>query len=56
MGARTLLLGAVMGASALTALIAPASAYITCNREGDRWHVDERYTQPGIRFDYHPDD
>jgi hypothetical protein len=53
---RTLLLGAVVGAGALTALIAPASAYIACNHEGDCWHTEGRYSAPGVRFDYHPDD
>jgi hypothetical protein len=53
---RTLLLGAVVGAGALTALIAPASAYIACNHEGDCWHTEGRYNAPGVRFDYHPDD
>jgi hypothetical protein len=54
---RTLLLGAVIGAGALTALAAPASAYVVCNRDGgDCWHSESRYHAPGIRFDYHPDD
>ena len=53
---RTLILGTIAGAGALMALAAPASAYISCNREGDCWHVDERYHQPGITFNYHPDD
>ena len=53
---RTLVLGALAGASALVALAGPASAYIVCNREGDCWHTEARYHQPGIRFDYHPDD
>jgi hypothetical protein len=53
---RTLLLSAVVGAGALTAMAAPASAYIACNRWGDCWHTDQRYERPGIRFDYHPDD
>ena len=53
---RTLLLGAVVSAGALTALVAPASAYIACNREGDCWHTESRYRSPKVRFDYHPDD
>jgi hypothetical protein len=53
---RTLLLGAVIGAGALTALVAPASAYIVCNREGDCWHTESRNHAPGVHFDYHPDD
>jgi hypothetical protein len=56
MKVRTLVLGAVAGAGAWMALAAPAAAYVSCNREGDCWHVDERYHQPRIRFDYHPDD
>jgi hypothetical protein len=53
---RTLLLGAVVGAGALTALAAPASAYVACSREGDCWHTESRYRAPGVRFSYHPDD
>jgi hypothetical protein len=53
---RTFLLGAVVTAGALTALAAPASAYIACNREGDCWHTESRYRNPAVRFDYHPDD
>ena len=56
MNMRTLLLGAVFGAGALTALAAPASAYVTCNRDGDCWHTERRDRAPGIRFNYHPDD
>jgi hypothetical protein len=56
MNMRTLLLGAMVGAGALTALAAPASAYVTCNRDGDCWHTESRFRAPGVRFDYHPDD
>jgi hypothetical protein len=56
MNIKTLLLGAVVAAGALTALAAPASAYIACNRDGDCWHTESRYRAPGVRFDYHPDD
>lgn len=52
---RTLVLGGLAGAAAL-AFASPASAYIACNREGDCWHVENRYTQPGMTFEYHPDD
>jgi hypothetical protein len=53
---RTLLLGAAVAAGALTALAAPASAYVACNRDGDCWHTEARVNAPGVRFDYHPDD
>lgn len=53
---RTLMLGAALGAGALTAMAVPAAADIACNRWGDCWHVDSRYDRPGVRFDYHPDD
>jgi hypothetical protein len=53
---RKILLGAVVGAGAMTALAAPAAAYVACNRDGDCWHTERRYHPPGVRFDYHPDD
>ncbi|HET7084890.1 MAG TPA: hypothetical protein VFI23_08975 [Rhizomicrobium sp.] len=53
---RTFIFGAIAGAGTLMACAAPASAYVYCNREGDCWHADERYQQPGIRFEAHPDD
>ncbi|HYS45795.1 MAG TPA: hypothetical protein VEM35_05125 [Rhizomicrobium sp.] len=53
---KSLVFGAVIGASALTAMAVPASAYIACNRFGDCWHTESRYRPPGMRFDYHPDD
>jgi hypothetical protein len=56
MKTRTLVLGAVVGAGTLMALAAPASAYIACNHDGDCWHTESRYSAPGVRFDYHPDD
>jgi len=53
---RTHVLGAIAGTGALMALAGPAAAYVSCNSEGDCWHVDERYTRPEVHFDYHPDD
>jgi len=52
---RTLMLGAAIGLGALTALAAPASAYVTCNHDGDCWHTESRTRAPGVRFEYHPD-
>ena len=49
-------LGAAIGAGALVAFAAPASAYVACNRFGDCWHTENRVTAPGVTFDYHPDD
>jgi len=40
---RILALGAIAGAAALTAMAAPASAYVACNRHGDCWHTSDRY-------------
>jgi hypothetical protein len=51
---KTLLLSVIVGAG--TAMAAPASAYIACNRDGDCWHTESRYRAPNMRFDYHPDD
>jgi hypothetical protein len=56
MSIKTLLLGAVIGAGALVTMAGSASAYVACNREGDCWHTESRYSRPGVRFDYHPDD
>jgi len=53
---KTLVLGAAFGTAALIGMAAPASAYIACNREGDCWHTESRYSRPDVRFDYHPDD
>ena len=49
-------LGVLIGAGALAASAAPASAYVACNREGDCWHTESRYSRPGVTFEYHPDD
>jgi len=43
---RTTLLGAISGAGALMALVSAASAYIACNRQGDFWHTEFRYSRP----------
>ncbi len=40
---RTLLLGAIAGAAGLVATAGTASAYVACNRDGDCWHVRDRY-------------
>jgi hypothetical protein len=53
---KTVLLGAVVGVSTIVGMAGSASAYIACNREGDCWHTEQRYSRPGVRFDYHPDD
>jgi hypothetical protein len=49
-------LGATIAAGALVAFSAPASAYVVCNRFGDCWHTERRFTAPGITFSWHPDD
>jgi hypothetical protein len=53
---RTLLLGALVGAGAMIAMADSASAYVVCNRSGDCWHTDSRYTYPGAGFNAYPDD
>jgi hypothetical protein len=53
---KSLLLGAAVATAALAATAGSASAYVVCNREGDCWHTESRYTRPGISFEYHPDD
>jgi hypothetical protein len=53
---KTVLLGAIVGVSTLVGMAGSASAYVACNREGDCWHTEQRYSRPGVRFDYHPDD
>jgi len=45
--------GIVLGAGLLTAL--PASATVTCNRNGDCWQTDKRVTYPNIPLIYHDD-
>jgi len=49
-------LAALTGVGAVVASTTPASAYVTCNREGDCWHTEVRPRAPGIHFDVHPDD
>ena len=49
-------IAALIAAGALVATVAPASAYVACNRDGDCWHTDARPRAPGIRLDVHPDD
>jgi hypothetical protein len=34
---------------------APATAYTTCNSEGDCWHTDTRVHFPGVTFSFHDD-
>jgi hypothetical protein len=49
-------LSTLMTAGALVATVAPASAYVACNRDGDCWHTDARPHAPGVRFNVHNDD
>jgi len=47
----------LVGAGGIVASVAPASAFIACNRRGDCWHVQDRVRYPrsaGITI--HPDD
>ena len=52
----TAALALLMGAGALVAASAPASARVVCNRDGDCWHTENAPRVPGIRFESHPDD
>ena len=52
----TAALALLMGAGALVAASAPASARVVCNRDGDCWHTESAPRAPGVRFEYHPDD
>ena len=45
-----------MGMAAMAVTASPASAYVTCNSDGDCWHTDARPRAPGIKFNSHPDD
>ena len=47
---------AALSLFALTVGATGASAYVTCNREGDCWHTDKKVDVPGVRFEHHPDD
>jgi hypothetical protein len=52
----TAALALLMGAGALVAASAPASARVVCNRDGDCWHNESAPRVPGVRFETHPDD
>jgi hypothetical protein len=46
----------LVGASALVATTAPASARMVCNNSGDCWHTDTRYNYPESGYSRHNDD
>ena len=52
----TAALALLMGAGALVAASAPASARVVCNRDGDCWHTESAPRVPGVKFETHPDD
>ena len=52
----TAALALLMGAGALVAASAPASARVVCNRDGDCWHTESALRVPGVKFETHPDD
>ena len=53
---RKLILGAIVGVGALTAMAGSASAYVACNRAGDCWHTRDRYNyHPGFGITVHDD-
>lgn len=48
-------LSAVIGAGSLLAFTAPASAAVVCNRTGDCWHTNSRYSyRPAWGLTVHP--
>jgi hypothetical protein len=47
---------ALLGLGFVAMSTGPAAARIVCNAEGDCWHTDHVYRQPGVRFDVHNDD
>ena len=50
-------LAAIVGAGAMVATAAPASAAVVCNREGDCWHTRDRYDyRPAFGLTIHGDD
>jgi len=54
---KKLILGSVLAVGTLTGLVLPASAYIVCDRDGDRcWHTEARYHYPEGRYEWHPDE
>ena len=54
---KRLLLATALATSTLAGLALPASAYIVCDRDGDRcWHTEARYHYPEGRYAWHPDD
>ena len=53
---KTFLLAGGLSLGGLFAAVAPASAYVACNPDGDCWHTDRRVVVPGVTFTYHPDD
>ncbi len=54
---RKILLTAALLASAAGVFASPASAYVVCDRDGDRcWHTEARYHYPQGRYAWHPDD
>jgi len=45
---------AIVGVGIMSAAT-PASAYTTCNKEGDCWHTDSRVSFPGVTLSFHDD-
>ena len=47
----------LLGTGALVATVAPASAYMACNAQGDCWHTDsDMKYPPEVGVQVHPDD
>ena len=52
---RKLLATGALAASLGMTLATPASAYVTCNREGDCWRTETRIHFPGVTLSFHDD-
>jgi hypothetical protein len=48
-------LAALLGVGAIVATAPAASAYVVCNRDGDCWRADHRYSIPQVYIRFHSD-
>ncbi|HWA04359.1 MAG TPA: hypothetical protein VG819_12625 [Rhizomicrobium sp.] len=52
---KTAVVAAILGLSGLAVTATSASAYIVCNRDGECWHVNRKYTyKPEFGIVVHP--
>jgi hypothetical protein len=55
MKTKALILAPMLATAASLVASVPASAYTTCNRQGDCWHTDTRVHFPGATLSFHND-